>query len=204
MTNISKQCDTSKKRNQDLLSVQSIVLALRLDYYTSFLCLWYCIDTTGPGTHLLPRPAGIEFGILYPRRTSNRGGGGGGASNDNNGNNDFDSGFNPDRNTFGNDNGGSSNGNSPAGSGPVGNGNGPIDRPLDRPSGNGPSDRPLGSNDNNDGPYGGSNNGDNDNSIDNDESSFRPTGSAANAGNSGNGNGLGKLYFFRKHFRNLK
>lgn len=27
----------------------------------------YSKDTTGPQTHLLPRPAGVEFGILYPR-----------------------------------------------------------------------------------------------------------------------------------------
>lgn len=25
-------------------------------------------DTTGPGTHLLPRPSVVEFGILYPRQ----------------------------------------------------------------------------------------------------------------------------------------
>lgn len=30
-------------------------------------------DTTGPGSHLLPRPAGTEFGILYPRQPGNRG-----------------------------------------------------------------------------------------------------------------------------------
>lgn len=28
-------------------------------------------DTTGPGTHLLPRPAVVEFGILYPRQPTN-------------------------------------------------------------------------------------------------------------------------------------
>lgn len=30
-------------------------------------------DTTGPGSHLLPRPAVVEFGILYPRQPGNRG-----------------------------------------------------------------------------------------------------------------------------------
>lgn len=34
-------------------------------------------DTTGPGTHLLPRPAGTEFGILYPRGGAGGAGGGG-------------------------------------------------------------------------------------------------------------------------------
>lgn len=37
-------------------------------------------DTTGPGTHLLPRPSGVEFGILYPRQ-----GGRGGIDNTNSG-----------------------------------------------------------------------------------------------------------------------
>ena len=32
-------------------------------------------DTTGPGTHLLPRPAVVEFGILYPRQPGVRGNG---------------------------------------------------------------------------------------------------------------------------------
>lgn len=159
----------------------------------------------------MPRPAGVEFGILYPRQTPNRVGGDGGgggsgsvAGSDSNGSNDFDSGFNPDRSTFGNDNGGgplpssSSKGNTPAGSGPVGNGplDKPLDKPLDRPSGNGPSDRPLGSNDNAGlGPYGASNNGDNDNSIDNDDSSFGPAGIAGNSGN-GNRDGFGKFNVF--------
>lgn len=30
-------------------------------------------DTTGPGSHLLPRPAVVEFGILYPRQPGSRG-----------------------------------------------------------------------------------------------------------------------------------
>lgn len=39
-------------------------------------------DTTGPGTHLLPRPSVVEFGILYPRQ-----GGPGGRGTDTNTNN---------------------------------------------------------------------------------------------------------------------
>lgn len=129
--------------------------------------MWNRLDTTGPGTHLLPRPAGIELGILYPRR--------GGGGNDNNGNNNFDSGFN------GNADGGSSNGNGP----------------LDRPSGNGPSDRPLHSNDNDDiGTYGGSNNSENGNSIDDDDSSFGSAGNAGNENSNGMVNFIAFEYIF--------
>lgn len=42
-------------------------------------------DTTGPGTHLLPRPAVTEFGILYPKNGQG-GRGGNGDGNDFNGN----------------------------------------------------------------------------------------------------------------------
>lgn len=41
-------------------------------------------DTTGPGSHLLPRPSGVEFGILYPRQPGGRGTDN---NNDNNNNN---------------------------------------------------------------------------------------------------------------------
>lgn len=43
--------------------------------------------TTGPGTHLLPRPATVEFGILYGRQPPNNGGSdvNGGSDDDNGG-----------------------------------------------------------------------------------------------------------------------
>lgn len=53
-------------------------------------------ETTGVGTHLLPRPSQTEFGILYPAigaggAGGGGGGGGGGSRNSgNNGDNDFD------------------------------------------------------------------------------------------------------------------
>lgn len=50
-------------------------------------------DVTGPQTHLLPRPAVVEFGILYPRNQPN------GVDNVNNVNND--AGFNNNRNDGG-------------------------------------------------------------------------------------------------------
>lgn len=53
-------------------------------------------DTTGPGSHLLPRPAVVEFGILYPRQPGDKNG----APNDDSGNRHGpNGGFGPDDGT---------------------------------------------------------------------------------------------------------
>lgn len=142
----------------------------------------------------MPRPAVVEFGILYPRQPTNRVDGGA----DNNGN-DFDTNFNadPNRNVIGGDASGG-----PLPGAPIGNdlGNGPIDRPAGGSGGGGigaPIDRPIGiPGGDADGTFGGAR-PDEANSIDNDDpASFGGGGGIGSVGGiGGNRDDFGKIHF---------